>query len=178
VFSGRFPSGLQLIKEILMKKLLLLGAISMFVAIAGIPALADMPSLPPLPPDGPIKLELTERPVFYDHSVHTSQRCETCHTVVSRHFPPMATAVPQTCEVCHHQVDGAPPPTVYCSECHTELLRTNKTVNSYFRIIHGRSFTVEGRVSCLSCHMEVIKTRPEKRQELTACSGSSCHPKT
>jgi hypothetical protein len=157
-----------------MKKFLLLGAAALLAVIAGAPALAEMPS----PPGEPIKLSLTSKPVFYDHAVHTSQRCETCHSVTPRHFPPLATAMPENCSVCHHPVEDNPNPSRRCSECHVELARTDKTVYSYFHIIHGRSFGTPDRLSCLSCHMEVIKTRPEKRQALTACSGSTCHPKT
>ena len=107
-----------------MKKLPLLGTAVLLAVTLGMPALADMPS----PPAGPIKLELTGKPVFYAHAVPTSQRCESCHSAAPRHFPPLATAAAQNCAVCHHMVDNAPPPSVYCSECHVEMLRTDKTV--------------------------------------------------
>lgn len=156
-----------------MNKLLTLGAAALLVTAMGLPALAEMPPAP----DGPIKMELTKKPVMFDHAVHAPQQCEGCHVSTPQHFPPMAVDQQKMCVVCHHLVDGDFAPSFTCSDCHNEMDRSDKSELSYFRIAHARSFDTPERSSCLSCHFDVIKTRPEKRQALTSCVGSACHPK-
>lgn len=162
-----------------MKKLLTFGAGALLVSALVLPAFAEQQSAqtaeqPPVL-SRPIKMAKTDRPVVFPHAPHTARSCTACHTDMPRHFPPLVMDAEQDCVVCHHLVEGQK---VFkkCSSagCHDVLDRKDKSVHSYYRIFHDRSL----ENSCLSCHARVIKTRPEKRQALTSCVGSSCHPKS
>ena len=121
-------------------------------------------------------MELTKKPVMFDHGIHTAQQCVTCHPTMPQHFPPLEVNAEQRCVVCHHLVDGEEPASYLCSDCHAYDPK-DKSSSSYFGIMHARKVQ-DGTTTCLQCHYEVIKTRPEKKQELTACVGSACHPKS
>lgn len=155
-----------------MKKLLMFGAGAMLATALVLPAFADAEQPPVL--TRPVKMAMTSKPVMFPHDIHTAQSCEACHTNMPKHFPPLVVDTKQDCVVCHHLVDGKSN-FQKCSTagCHDALDPKDKTVKSYFRIFHDRSY----ENSCMSCHENVIKTRPEKRQELTSCVGSACHPK-
>lgn len=155
-----------------MKKLLTFGAAALLVTALALPASAEQQAVPP---DGPLKMELTKKPVTFDHGIHTAQQCAACHPSMPAHFPPLEVNAAQRCVVCHHPIDGEAPDPGACSDCHAYDPK-DKSSNSYFGIIHARKVQ-EGTTTCLQCHYEVIKTRPEKKQELTACVGSACHPK-
>ena len=155
-----------------MNKLLTLGLGTAFIAALALSAYAAPPELP-----GPITMEQTDKPVVFDHAIHAAKDCTACHDGVPAHFPPISVSERDMCVVCHHLVDGTLPDIGTCSACHYELDPRDKSPESYYRIVHGRNFADSDKVSCLSCHLEIIKTRPEKRQALTACSGSACHPK-
>ena len=155
-----------------MKKLLTFGAGALLVTALALPAFAEQPPVP----DGPIKMELTKKPVMFDHGIHTAQQCVTCHPTMPQHFPPLEVNAEQRCVVCHHLVDGEEPASYLCSDCHAYDPK-DKSSSSYFGIMHARKVQ-DGTTTCLQCHYEVITTRPEKKQELTACVGSACHPKS
>ena len=138
-----------------MKKLLTLGLGAFFAVSMAMPAFAEQPDMP----QEPVKMARTKKPVMFPHKIHTTPNCAECHSTMPRHFPPLALAVKQQCAVCHDEFDPR-----------------DKSSSSYYRIAHARD-VAEGYNSCLSCHYEVVKTRPEKKQLLTACSGSACHPK-
>ena len=163
--------GLKLSLKLSLTLGLILSLGTALTALLALPIYAA-PQLP-----GPITMNQTDKPVVFNHSSHASTDCTTCHSAVPAHFPPMEISERNMCVVCHHMVDGDLPDIGTCSSCHFELDPRDKSPESYYRIIHGRTFAEADKVSCLSCHMEVIKTRPEKRQTLTACSGSACHPK-
>lgn len=154
-----------------MKSLLTFGAAALLVSALALPAFAEQPAVP----DGPVKMELTKKPVMFDHGIHTAQQCSACHPTMPAHFPPLEVNAGQRCVVCHHLIEGEYPDSATCSDCHAYDPK-DKSSNSYFGIIHARKVQ-EGTTTCLQCHYEVIQTRPEKKQELTACVGSACHPK-
>ena len=133
-----------------MKKFFTPGAAALLVIVLALPACAEQPAVP----DGPIKMELTRKPVEFDHSFHKDRQCGECH----------------------HQVDGADNFQKCASAgCHDVLGQKDKTVQSYYRIAHDRK--VEKSYSCLKCHFEVVQAQPDKKKALTSCAGSSCHPK-
>lgn len=156
-----------------MKKLLTFGAGALLAAALALPVHAEESV-----PYGPIILQHSQKRVIFKHGVHITQLCTGCHATVPQHFPPLAVDTKQQCVVCHHLIADEPAPTYQCSAsgCHDEFSPKDKSVNSYFRIVHARNVE-EDKTTCLKCHYEVIKTRPEKKQELTACVGSACHPK-
>lgn len=130
-----------------MKKILML-SMSLIVAIAlAVPAIAARPEVPV----GPMKMELTEKHVVFNHDTHTSVDCAKCH----------------------HEVNGAEN-YQKCSDagCHDVLGAKDKSVHSYYRIAHDRK--VEN--SCIACHVTVAKDNPDLRKPLTGCKDSSCHP--
>ena len=155
-----------------MNRLLTLGLGATLIVALTLPLYAAQPKVPA----EPIKMEQTNRPVVFNHVTHTAKDCAVCHENVS-HFPPLSISEQDTCVVCHHLIYGELPDVMACSSCHYELDRRDKSTESYFQIAHGRNFSEDDKNSCLNCHMDVIKTRPEKRHELTACAGSACHPK-
>ncbi|MCH5276853.1 MAG: cytochrome c3 family protein [Desulfovibrionaceae bacterium] len=133
-----------------MEKLLISGAGALLIAALAVPAWAGQPAVP----SGPITMELTKKPVVFDHSFHKERQCVECH----------------------HEVDGAANFQKCASAgCHDALGQKDKTVHSYFRIAHDRK--VEKSYSCLKCHGEVVQAKPDAKKALTACAGSSCHPK-
>lgn len=133
-----------------MKKLLMFGGAALLSAALALPAYAGQPAVP----SGPIAMELTKKPVAFDHSFHKERQCVECH----------------------HQVNGADNFQKCASAgCHDVLGPKDKTVQSYYRIAHDRK--VEKSYSCLKCHFEVAQAQPDKKKALTSCAGSSCHPK-
>ena len=156
-----------------MKKLLTLGLGALFAVSMAMPAFAEQPDMP----QEPVKMARTQKPVMFPHKIHTTPNCMECHSTMPRHFPPLALDVKQQCIVCHHLVGGEEI-IMACSTsgCHDEFDTRDKSLSSYYRIAHARDVQ-EGYNSCLSCHYEVVKTRPEDKQRLTACAGSACHPK-
>ncbi len=155
-----------------MKTLLTLGAAALLSIALALPAQAELPKRP----DGPVKMQLTKKPVVFSHAIHARSQCEGCHVSTPQHFPPMSIDRERMCMVCHHEVEGSAPPTFACTDCHNVLDPQDKSTSSYFRIAHARNLERSDRVSCLSCHFDVIKTRPEKTVALTSCVGSACHP--
>ena len=158
-----------------MKKLLTIGSAALTPAPppppAGAAQFANIPA-------GPIKMELTKKPVYFDHNIHTTQDCTACHTGMPAHFPPLAVDTEKQCAVCHHKVAGTTPK-FKCGTAGCHNPEDKQAERSYFKIVHDREIYGKGHVadSCLGCHTQVVKTRPEKKQSLTACSGSACHPK-
>ena len=156
-----------------MKKLLTIGSAALLVAALVLPAAAAQFAHIPA---GPIKMELTDKPVFFDHNIHTTEDCTACHSVTPAHFPPLALDYEAQCAVCHHKVAGTTPR----FKCGTAGCHTPEDMHadlSYYKIIHDRAIYGKGHVadSCLGCHAEVAKTRPEKKQALTGCAASACH---
>ncbi len=130
-------------------------------------------------PAGPITMELTEKPVLFDHNVHTATDCSVCHAQLKAHFPPLTVDTEKQCAGCHHKVANITPKfkcgTVGCHNPKDKLAK-----RSYFKIVHDRNITLGKHhvaYSCLGCHDSVAKDRPEMKKALTACSGSACHPK-
>ncbi|WP_077072427.1 cytochrome c3 family protein [Mailhella massiliensis] len=158
-----------------MKKLLTFGSAALIVAALALPAgAAQFAHIPA----GPIKMELTEKPVYFDHNIHTTQDCTACHASMPAHFPPLAVDTEKQCAVCHHKVAGTTPK-FKCGTAGCHNPEDKQAERSYFKIVHDREIFGKGHVadSCLGCHTEVAKTRPEKKQALTGCAGSACHPK-
>ena len=158
-----------------MKKLpTLCSAALIAVVLAVAPGLAQSKTIPA----GPIKMRLTEKPVLFDHNIHTTTVCTACHTSTPAHFPPLTVDTETQCSMCHHKVAGIIPK-FRCGTVGCHNPRDKHARRSYFKIVHDRKIIGSGHlaVSCLGCHNEVTKTRPEKKQALTSCSGSSCHPK-
>lgn len=134
-----------------MKKLLLFGCGTLLAAALSAPALAT----PPAVPSEPLTMNLTKKPVVFDHAQHSNVECASCH----------------------HQVDGKENyQKCSTSGCHDVLGAKDKSVHSYYRIAHDRKIAASYN-SCLSCHSEVIKHLPDKKKAMTSCVGSSCHPK-
>ncbi len=130
-------------------------------------------------PASPIKMELTEKPVLFDHNVHTATDCSVCHSSLPAHFPPLVVDTETQCAGCHHKVANITPKfkcgTVGCHNPKDKLAK-----RSYFKIVHNRDLKLGKHHvanSCLSCHDEIVQKRPEKKIALTACAGSACHPK-
>jgi len=157
-----------------MKKLLTFGAVLLTAAIALPAGAAQFMHIPA----GPIKMELTQKPVYFDHNIHTTEDCTACHTNLPQHFPPLAVDYEKQCAVCHHKVAGTTPK-FKCGTAGCHDPKDKHAERSYFKIVHDREIFGRGHVadSCLGCHVEVSKTRPEKKQALTSCAGSACHPK-
>jgi len=136
-----------------MSKLFLSGACALLAAgflVSVSPALADQPAVPV----GPLNMNLTKKPVIFDHADHQQQKCGDCH----------------------HKVDGKENyQKCATAGCHDVLGNKDKSVHSYYRIAHDRKVTEIQ--SCLSCHVEVAKAKPDMKKALTSCVGSSCHPK-
>ena len=159
-----------------MKKLLTIGSAALLVAALALPAAAAQFAHIPA---GPIKMDRTEKPVYFDHNIHTTADCTACHTKMPAHFPPLTVDYDKQCAVCHHKVAGTTPK-FKCGTAGCHDPEDMHAENAYFKIVHDRKIFGRGHVadSCLGCHSDVIKTRPEKKQSLTGCSGSACHPKT
>ena len=161
-------SGLRYKGGLLMNRLLMLGTAALLAIILALPAVAVARK--------EITMSMTDRPVVFDHDRHMSLDCTTCHTVTPSHFPLLTVYVSKSCQICHHLVDGDQPSHENCSSCHKDTSpQSRRGGESYFAIAHQRD-TQPGIVSCLSCHYEVAQLRPEMKNALTACSGSSCHP--
>ncbi|MBP3731325.1 MAG: cytochrome c3 family protein [Mailhella sp.] len=159
-----------------MKKLLTLGCAAMLSVMLATPAgaakFANVPA-------GPITLELTDKPVLFDHNIHTATNCSACHAGMPAHFPPLAVDTEKQCAGCHHKVAGITPK-FHCGTAGCHNAKDKLAKRSYFKIVHDRNIKLgKNHVanSCLGCHAEVVKTRPEKKQALTSCAGSACHPR-
>ena len=135
-----------------MKKLLLFGGGALLAVALSAPALAA----PPAVPAEPLTMNLTKKPVVFDHAQHSKLECGACH----------------------HQVDGKENyQKCATAGCHDVMGAKDKSVHSYYRIAHDRKIAAPYN-SCLSCHSEVIKQVSDKKKAMTACVGSSCHPKS
>ncbi len=132
-----------------MKRIMLSICALALIAIA-LPALAERPAVP----EGPMVMDLTKKPVTFNHSFHTTVDCGTCH----------------------HEVDGAENyGKCSASGCHDLLGNKEKSkVNSYYRVTHERKLDN----SCVGCHVKVAKEKKDKAKTkaMTGCSGSACHP--
>lgn len=132
-----------------MKKLLIFGTGVLLTGVMVLHVFAEHSV-----PSDPVMMELTKKPVAFDHSFHKDRQCVECH----------------------HQVDGLEHFQKCASAgCHDVLGQKDKTVHSYYRIAHDRK--VEKSYSCLKCHFEVAQAQPDKKKALTSCADSSCHPK-
>lgn len=107
----------------------------------------------PAPPDQPLRLEYLKKAVDFPHAPHTGAACVTCH---------------------HTWTGSEPMPKCSDSGCHDVMDPKDKTVRSFYNMVHGRGS--EAVSSCLACHKEEAKKQPEKRKELTGCVKSACHP--
>ncbi len=135
-----------------MKNQLLSGSLVALVMALAVPALAA----PPAVPTGPLEMNLTKKPVIFDHAQHSKLECGACHHQVAgkENYQKCATA-----------------------GCHDVLNPKDKTSRCYYRIAHNRK-VADPYHTCLSCHAEVVKQLPDKKKAMTSCVGSSCHPKS
>ena len=81
-----------------MKKLLTIGSAALLVAALALPAAAAQFAHIPA---GPIKMDRTEKPVYFDHNIHTTADCTACHTKMPAHFPPLTVDYDKQCAVSH-----------------------------------------------------------------------------
>lgn len=134
-----------------MKKLLSYVFGAVLAGALVLPALAAQPAAP----EGPLKMALTGKPVMFDHAVHSARTCADCHHAVNgeENYQKCSTA-----------------------GCHDIIDQKDRTVNSYYRVMHDRKITQFS--SCLSCHFEVVTDLPDRKKDLTSCVGSLCHPKS
>ncbi|ABB39976.1 cytochrome c class III [Oleidesulfovibrio alaskensis G20] len=104
------------------------------------------------PADG-LKMENTKMPVIFNHSSHSSYQCADCH----------------------HPVDGKEN-LAKCATagCHDVFDKKDKSVHSYYKIIHDRKATTVA--TCMSCHLEAAGSDKDLKKELTGCKKSKCHP--
>ena len=137
-----------------MKKLLMFGLCLVLVSGLALSANAEVP----LAPTEDIKMALTDKPVVFSHVIHENAEV--------------------ACEACHHPVAGTEAiQYVKCSTagCHDILDSKDKSQNSYYRAFHDRTSKFGYDASCIKCHTEVAKEKPEMKKALTSCKGSSCH---
>ena len=132
-----------------MKKCIL-SAFALLILALALPALAAQPT----PPADGAKLNKTKQPVTFNHSNHLKD---------------------MKCGDCHHLVDGKEN---YgkCGNagCHDVLDRKDKTVKSYYNVMHAKAGTKFA--TCASCHAQAVEKSPDKKKDLTACKQSKCHP--
>ena len=111
---------------------------------------APLAAAPAAPADG-LKMEMTKKPVTFNHSPHKKLECGTCH----------------------HKVDGKESFAKCGSDgCHASMEKSDP--KGYYRIIHAKKDAKFQ--TCLSCHAEVVAGSPDLKKELTGCKGSKCHP--
>lgn len=121
-----------------------IAVLSLALAAIGIAAQPEVPA------DG-IKMERTSMPVVFNHSTHTTAECAACH----------------------HPVNGVEDyRSCSTAGCHDNFDRKDKSVNSYYQVMHGKDLQFS---TCVSCHQEVAGTDKEKRRLLTGCKNSACH---
>lgn len=107
----------------------------------------------PTPPQNPLPLQYLKKTVDFPHLPHTGL----------------------TCVSCHHTWDGeSVMPKCTNSGCHDVMDPKDKSVQSFYKVIHGRGS--KDVASCLSCHKVEAKKQPDKRKYLTGCTQSACHP--
>ena len=125
----------------------MLAALSLAFALF---ALADEPKVPP---DG-LKMQNmpnSKQPIIFNHSTHSKGECVTCH----------------------HPVDGkADFRPCGAAGCHDVFDRRDKTVKSYYNVMHGKDLA---HPTCVSCHIKVAGDDAEKKKRLTACRNAACH---
>ncbi len=123
-----------------------------------------------------LKMDYTKKPVTFSHKVHTNLSCASCHDEMPQHPTALVGNTKTRCTVCHHPI-GDEVVLQACGECHDTS--DKHAENSYFKVIHDRNYYGHDKdgVSCLGCHSSVIALQPERKKELTGCSGSACHPK-
>ena len=113
-------------------------------------AVFGLAAQPPVPADG-LVMEHTEKPVVFNHSAHSKGECV----------------------ICHHEVEGVESYDSCASAgCHDVFDRKDKTVHSYYNILHGKDLN---HPTCISCHQKVAGTDRDKRRQLTGCANSACH---
>ncbi len=129
-----------------MKKLILCGAMALSLAFA-VSAFAA----PAVPADG-IVMDKTKLHVTFNHSTHTGNQCGECH----------------------HPVDGKET-FLQCGSagCHDNFDKKDKSVHSYYQVMHGKKLKFD---SCVSCHTTVAGKDKDKKKALTSCKKSACHP--
>jgi hypothetical protein len=123
-------------------------------------ALLCLTALPAISADAPDNLtmdhytgEANNLVVTFNHSAHADYECSECH----------------------HKWDGSGDPQP-CSDsgCHDVMDKKDKTVNSYYKVLHD--MRPKELSTCVSCHREVAGDDREKKRELAGCRGSVCHP--
>lgn len=127
---------------------LILSAIALFAMALALPAFASEPAVPA---DG-LKMAKTKMEVTFNHSTHKEIKCADCHHPVDgkADFKPCASA-----------------------GCHDVFDKKDKSEKSYYKVMHGKNLKY---ATCVSCHSDYVKTKPEMKKELTGCKGSKCHP--
>ncbi len=133
-----------------MKKFFCALMLSALLAAFSLPVIAA--DTPAAPADG-LKMALTSLPVEFNHSTHAAYKCVDCH----------------------HLVDGKESyAKCATSGCHDVLDKKDKSVRSYYKIMHDRKS--KDVPTCVSCHLEVAGKDKDKKKELAGCKKSKCHP--
>lgn len=151
-----------------MNRLLTLGVAALMAVVLAFPAVAVARRA--------ITMDTGSKIVVFDHAMHVDTTCESCHATTPWHFPTLQIDMSMSCQTCHHLIEGEQAPAYACSSCHFDAGHQVHGQASLYDMAHERNPQPSDRVSCLSCHYEVAKLQPERRVELTACSGSACHP--
>ena len=113
-------------------------------------AVFGLAAQPAVPGDG-LVMKRTGQPVTFNHSTHAKGECVTCH----------------------HEVGGAADYRACSTEgCHDVFDRKDKTVHSYYNVLHGKGLA---HPTCISCHQQVAGKDREMRRQLTGCKNSACH---
>ncbi|MGE4298268.1 MAG: cytochrome c3 family protein [Desulfovibrionaceae bacterium] len=100
------------------------------------------------PADG-LKLAHTKNNVVFNHSTHTTTKCE----------------------VCHHK--GGDNYKCSTAGCHDDFDKKSKSETSYYNTMHKGS---KDRPSCVACHKDAAGADKDKKKMLTSCKKSACHP--
>jgi cytochrome c553 len=110
-------------------------------------------------PDGLVldnfQAEQNKLSVTFNHSTHTDFECTACHHT----WDPGCGEDPKPCSF---------------SGCHDVMDKRDKSVSSYYLIIHN--MRPKEISTCVSCHREQAQGDKEKMRELAGCRGSVCHP--
>ncbi|SIN80292.1 cytochrome c3 family protein [Halodesulfovibrio marinisediminis] len=101
-------------------------------------------------PKAILMMELTKKPVAFDHVPHAELECVQCHHMVEgrQSF--------QMCSACHQAKD-------------------KKAENSYYKVIHNKKTANPEMSTCITCHKEIAGKDKKKRKALTGCKKSKCH---
>ncbi len=121
--------------------------LALFVMAFAVPVFAQ----PEVPADG-LKMELTKKPVVFNHSTHSTIECGACH----------------------HPVDGKENyQSCASASCHDDL-KAKKGTNSYYFVLHAKKGIKYD--TCVSCHAKAVAEGKGDKKELTSCAKSKCHP--